>query len=207
MRSRHPDREFDKKDSSPLLFCPLRRIPGLSLYVSVRNCLCLSPLLSDGWMEHGAGSWSCIGRDGAARTGRRTTCQSWERGRWQILFTRCQNISWVWFEFVPNRCKLLSCQNKGLMITRRWHYTVAIIDVWDIIWHFINHACLLRLLDFEQHNLFLKRCAKPIKAVRFLSITMQEHATFDQKWFKQEKGIREREMVSRLISFDYWAAR
>ena len=64
MRSRHPDREFDKKDSSPLLFCPLRRIPGLSLYVSVRNCLCLSPLLSDGWMEHGAWSWSCIGRGG-----------------------------------------------------------------------------------------------------------------------------------------------
>ena len=44
MRGRHPDREFDKKDSSPpllLLHCSpsLRRIPGLSLYVSVRNCL------------------------------------------------------------------------------------------------------------------------------------------------------------------------
>ena len=47
MRGRHPDREFDKKDSSPpllLLHCSpsLRRIPGLSLYVSVRNCLCCS---------------------------------------------------------------------------------------------------------------------------------------------------------------------
>ena len=45
MRGRHPDREFDKKDSSPpllLLHCSpsLRRIHGLSLYVSVRNCLC-----------------------------------------------------------------------------------------------------------------------------------------------------------------------
>ena len=69
MRGRHPDREFDKKDSSPpllLLHCSpsLRRIPGLSLYVSVRNCLCCSSavcLLCSRFRKDGALEWRRLG--------------------------------------------------------------------------------------------------------------------------------------------------